>query len=41
MKIATPIITNFDKEDIAPWTGNRLIELHMATLVINALHGLD
>ena len=32
MKIATPIITDFDKEDIAPWDGNRLIELHMATL---------
>ena len=32
MKIATPIITDFDKEDIAPWSGNRLIELHMATL---------
>ena len=26
---------------IAPWYGNRLIDLHMATLVINALHGLD
>ena len=32
MKIATPIITDFDKEDIAPWAGNRLIDLHMATL---------
>lgn len=32
MKIATPTITDFDKEDIAPWSGNRLIELHMATL---------
>ena len=32
MKIATPTITDFDKEDIAPWAGNRLIDLHMATL---------
>ena len=32
MKIATPTITDFDKEDIAPWEGNRLIDLHMATL---------
>ena len=32
MTIATPIITDFDIEDIAPWAGNRLIDLHMATL---------
>ena len=32
MTIATPIITDFDKEDIALWSGNRLIDLHMATL---------
>ena len=32
MKIATPIITDFDKENIAPWAGNRLIDLRMATL---------
>ena len=32
MTIATPTITDFDKEDIAPWAGNRLIDLHMATL---------
>ena len=41
MTIATPLITNFDIEDISPWAGSRLIDLHMATLVINALHGLD
>ena len=32
MKIATPTIIDFDKEDIAPWAGNRLIDLHMTTL---------
>ena len=32
MKIATPTITDFDKEDIATWEGNRLIDLNMATL---------
>ena len=32
MKIATPTIIDFDIEDIAPWAGNRLIDLHMATL---------
>ena len=32
MKIATPTITDFDIEDIAPWVGSRLIDLHMATL---------
>ena len=32
MKIVTPVITDFDIEDIATWSGNRLIELHMATL---------
>ena len=32
MKIATPIITDFDKENIAPWAGNRLIDLRMAAL---------
>ena len=32
MTIATPIITDFDKENIAPWAGNRLIDLSMATL---------
>ena len=32
MTIATPIITDFDIEDIAPWAGSRLIDLHMAAL---------
>lgn len=32
MTIATPIITDFDIDEIAPWSGNRLIDLHMATL---------
>lgn len=32
MTIAPPIITDFDKENIAPWAGNRLIDLRMATL---------
>ena len=32
MTIATPIITDFDKENIAPWSGNRLIDLSMAAL---------
>ena len=32
MTIATPIITDFDKENIAPWAGNRLIDLRMAAL---------
>lgn len=32
MTIATPIITDFDIEDIAPWDGNRLVDLHVATL---------
>ena len=32
MTIATPTITDFDKEELAPWSGNRLIDLHMATL---------
>ena len=41
MTIATPIITDFNTNKIAPLDGNRLIDLHMATLVINALHLLD
>ena len=32
MKIVTPLISDFDKEEIAPWSGSRLIDLHMATL---------
>lgn len=32
MTIATPTITDFDIEDIAPWGGNKLIDLHMKAL---------